>query len=87
MIVFKTKEENKNTGSITSFIKNFGAMASEKLAQQLNNKEIKMKCNKHPGQNSIVLVDAGKSPIVFEIEDVCCEDFRKKLLLFLEDSK
>jgi len=83
MIKFISKYQNQNTGTISSFKNNLHAIASEKIANQLNGKEIKIHCDVHTNVDSVVSVDM-KDEISYEIESVCCDDFKIKLSKFLQ---
>jgi len=83
MIRFQPKKENRNTGTIDSFIGNLDSIVSQSMADQLNAKNIDKKCVDHPNFETIVLVST-EPTISFDIEVVCCEKFRNELETFLE---
>ncbi len=83
MIKFKPKRQNRNTGTVNSMLDNIGAIASSKIANQLNAREDIVRCELHPDIVSIVLVDMDKT-LTLEIESVCCESFRPTLERFVQ---
>ncbi|MEO6253588.1 MAG: hypothetical protein ABIO79_09795 [Ferruginibacter sp.] len=83
MIKFKPAHVNNNTGTIDSMMENFHAIAENKVANQLNEKDIKFSCILHPVTESIVLVDMKEDKMKFEIQTCCCDEFKRKLEQFL----
>ncbi|NLR57334.1 hypothetical protein HGH93_04445 [Chitinophaga polysaccharea] len=60
--------------------------SAEALASQLNGKFGDKSCPKHPNLNSTITVTVNTDPtqILFNIQDYCCEDFKKILSTMTE---
>lgn len=84
MVKFISASENKNEGSIASYIDNINPILSINLAKQLNSR-VKKRCEKHPDVDSIIAVSA--TPIQkFVVQHACCEDFRVELERFISNT-
>lgn len=57
---------------------------SQHLAIQMNDKMIKLKCDNSHHPNSIVSVSNVTLP-KFLLESVCCDNFKKKLIIFFAE--
>lgn len=81
--MFIPRKENQNTGTVMSFKENLDAIASGKLANQLNEK-VKTVCADHPCVKTVVSVSL-EPQVNFQIESCCCEEFRDHVEGLLND--
>ena len=81
MIKFKPKNDSGFGGSITEVMLRRGEAS---IANQLNNKNVTLKCELHPDQDSVILVSLNEHQVDFTIQSYCCEIFKPKLEHFLE---
>lgn len=60
-------------------------LSNKSLATQLNDRLKKHSCPDHPSFENQIWVDMRNSPDILSIETFCCEEFRKKLQMIVEN--